>query len=283
MSYYQNETKQNISNSYASFTPVDRSIANFLLSNTERMDFSSKNISKRLYVSEAALSRFSKKCGYKGYRELIYSYEKDLELEIPTEQNALNVGAFTKKIRSSYSSLLNETCSMLDEKQIQRIAALLDEKKRIFVYGQGSSGLVAKEFQLRFMRIGVPAEAITDSQMIQMNAALAEPDQLIIGISLSGCTEEVNNGVRLARKKGASVVYITANAQTPVKPYCNELVVTAYMKHLDTGTKISPQFLPLVILDVLYSYYFANNTYGKVKKYRQTLAAIRGDAGDEMD
>ena len=283
MSYYQNETKQNISNSYASFTPVDRSIANFLLSNTERMDFSSKNISKRLYVSEAALSRFSKKCGYKGYRELIYSYEKDLELEIPTEQNALNVGAFTKKIRSSYSSLLNETCSMLDEKQIQRIAALLDEKKRIFVYGQGSSGLVAKEFQLRFMRIGVPAEAITDSQMIQMNAALAEPDQLIIGISLSGCTEEVNNGVRLARKKGASIVYITANAQTPVKPYCNELVVTAYMKNLDTGTKISPQFLPLVILDVLYSYYFANNTYGKVKKYRQTLAAIRGDAGDEMD
>ncbi len=283
MSYYQNETKQNISNSYASFTPVDRSIANFLLSNTERMDFSSKNISKRLYVSEAALSRFSKKCGYKGYRELIYSYEKDLELEIPTEQNALNVGAFTKKIRSSYSSLLNETCSMLDEKQIQRIAALLDEKKRIFVYGQGSSGLVAKEFQLRFMRIGVPAEAITDSQMIQMNAALAEPDQLIIGISLSGCTEEVNNGVRLARKKGASIVYITANAQTPVKPYCNELVVTAYMKNLDTGTKISPQFLPLVILDVLYSYYFANNTYGKVKKYRQTLAAIRGDAGGDMN
>ncbi len=283
MSYYQNETKQNISNSYESFTPVDKSIANFLLSNTERMDFSSKNIAKRLYVSEAALSRFSKKCGYKGYRELIYSYEKDLELEIPVEQNELNVGAFTKKIRSSYSSLLNETCSMLDEKQIQRIAALLDEKKRIFVYGQGSSGLVAKEFQLRFMRIGVPAEAITDAQMIQMNAALAEPDQLIIGISLSGCTEEVNNGVRLARKKGARVVYITANAQTPVRPFCDELVVTAYMKNLDTGTKISPQFLPLIILDVLYSYYFANDTYGKVKKYRQTLAAIRGENSDEMD
>ncbi len=283
MSYYQNETKQNISNSYESFTPVDKSIANFLLSNTERMDFSSKNIAKRLYVSEAALSRFSKKCGYKGYRELIYSYEKDLELEIPVEQNELNVGAFTKKIRFSYSSLLNETCSMLDEKQIQRIAALLDEKKRIFVYGQGSSGLVAKEFQLRFMRIGVPAEAITDAQMIQMNAALAEPDQLIIGISLSGCTEEVNNGVRLARKKGARVVYITANAQTPVRPFCDELVVTAYMKNLDTGTKISPQFLPLIILDVLYSYYFANDTYGKVKKYRQTLAAIRGENSDEMD
>ena len=78
MIYYQNETKQNMFNSYNNMTPVERSIADFFLSNTEKMDFSSKNISKRLYVSEAALSRFSKKCGYKGYRELIFSYEKDL-------------------------------------------------------------------------------------------------------------------------------------------------------------------------------------------------------------
>lgn len=80
MIYYQNETKQNMFNSYNNMTPVERSIADFFLSNTEKMDFSSKNISKRLYVSEAALSRFSKKCGYKGYRELIFSYEKDLEM-----------------------------------------------------------------------------------------------------------------------------------------------------------------------------------------------------------
>ena len=64
MIYYQNETKQNMFNSYNNMTPVERSIADFFLSNTEKMDFSSKNISKRLYVSEAALSRFSKKCGY---------------------------------------------------------------------------------------------------------------------------------------------------------------------------------------------------------------------------
>ena len=55
MIYYQNETKQNMFNSYNNMTPVERSIADFFLSNTEKMDFSSKNISKRLYVSEAAL------------------------------------------------------------------------------------------------------------------------------------------------------------------------------------------------------------------------------------
>lgn len=108
MVYYENETKQKMSNSYRDMTPVERSIADFFLSNAEKMDFSSKNISKRLYVSEAALSRFAKKCGYKGYRELIFSYEKDLESEVPKENTEQDVSSFTKKIRGSYASLLND-------------------------------------------------------------------------------------------------------------------------------------------------------------------------------
>lgn len=266
-----------MSNSYGDMTPVERSIADFFLSNAEKMDFSSKNISKRLYVSEAALSRFAKKCGYKGYRELIFSYEKDLESEVPKENTEQDVSSFTKKIRGSYASLLNESFNLLKEKQIRKVTAMLDTAKKICVYGMGSSGFVAKEFQLRFMRIGLTVEAFTDSQMMQMNAALADSETLVIGLSLSGRTKEVNHAVRLAKKKGAAVVYLTANEHPEVADCCDELVQTAYMKNLDTGTRISPQITLLVMLDVIYSYYFSSDTYYKVKKYKQTLAAIRGE------
>ena len=277
MVYYENETKQKMSNSYRDMTPVERSIADFFLSNAEKMDFSSKNISKRLYVSEEALSRFAKKCGYKGYRELIFSYEKDLESEVPKENTEQDVSSFTKKIRGSYASLLNESFNLLKEKQIRKVTAMLDTAKKICVYGMGSSGFVAKEFQLRFMRIGLTVEAFTDSQMMQMNAALADSETLVIGLSLSGRTKEVNHAVRLAKKKGAAVVYLTANEHPEVADCCDELVQTAYMKNLDTGTRISPQITLLVMLDVIYSYYFSSDTYYKVKKYKQTLAAIRGE------
>lgn len=277
MVYYENETKQKMSNSYGDMTPVERSIADFFLSNAEKMDFSSKNISKRLYVSEAALSRFAKKCGYKGYRELIFSYEKDLESEVPKENTEQDVSSFTKKIRGSYASLLNESFNLLKEKQLRKVTAMLDTAKKICVYGMGSSGFVAKEFQLRFMRIGLTVEAFTDSQMMQMNAALADSETLVIGLSLSGRTKEVNHAVRLAKKKGAAVVYLTANEHSEVADCCDELVQTAYMKNLDTGTRISPQITLLVMLDVIYSYYFSSDTYYKVKKYKQTLAAIRGE------
>lgn len=286
MIYYQNETKQNMSNSYQDMTPVERSIADFFLSNAEKIDFSSKSISKRLYVSEAALSRFAKKCGYKGYRELIYSYEKDLESEVPKEGESQDVSNFSRKIKSAYANLLNESFNLLNEKQIKKVTDMLNQAKKIRVYGMGSSGFVAKEFQLRFMRIGLVVEAFTDSQMMQMNAALADKDTLVIGISLSGKTREVNHAVRLARQKGASVIYMTANENTEIADCCDELIQTAYMKNLDTGTRISPQLTLLIMLDVIYSYYFSNDTFYKVKKYKQTLAAIRGEkveADEEPD
>ena len=76
---FQNETKQTIEASYKKMTAVERSVADFFIGNKDDMDFSSKNISRVLYVSEATLSRFSQKCGYKGYREFIFSYERDLK------------------------------------------------------------------------------------------------------------------------------------------------------------------------------------------------------------
>lgn len=275
MRYYQNETKQNIENVYDDMTPVERSIANFFLNNTERMDFSSKNVSNRLYVSEAALSRFSKKCGFKGYREFIFSYEKDLDFENINTNKEQDISVFTRKVKGSYTSLLQENINLLKEKQIIRIADMLNQSRKVCVYGIGSSGLAAKEFQSRFMRIGLDVAAVTDSQMMQISASLVEKDVLIIAISLSGETREVTDSIKIAKKKGAPVVFITANKDADIVGICDEVLLTSYVKNLDTGTKISPQFPILVMMDILYSYYFANDTYFKAKTYKETLSAIR--------
>lgn len=277
MIYYQSETKQNIAGIYEDMTPVEHSIADFFLKNTDKMDFSSKTVSKRLYVSEAALSRFAKKCGYKGYREFIFSYEKDLELEGGSAAGEQDVSLFSKRVKRSYEGLLQETFRILHENQLRRIADLMNASRKVCFYGMGSSGLVARECQLRFMRIGLDVEAFVDSQVMQMSAALATEETLVIAISLSGKTKEVNDSIRIAKKRGASTIFITADTDPEVKPFCDEVLQVAYEKNLDTGTKISPQFSILVVMDILYSYYFANGSYFKAKKYRDTLSAIKGN------
>lgn len=273
---FQNETKQNMEQMYENMTQVERSIADFFIQNTEQLDFSSKNLSRLLYVSEATLSRFAKKSGYRGYRELIYSYERDLAYEQAGADQEKDISLFTRKVQKSYQNLLQDSFRMIDENQIRRIAGMLNSSRRVFIYGMGSSGYVAQEFQLRFMRIGLDVDAITDSQMMQMSAALAEEGTLIIAISLSGKSKEVIDSICIAKKRAAKTVFITSNPSPEIAELCDEVLKVASLKNQDTGTKISPQFSILIMIDILYSYYFANDSYFKAQKYKDTLSAIKG-------
>ena len=206
---------------------------------------------------------------------MIFSYEKDLENDVPKENMEPDISSFTKKIKGSYASILQEEFGLLNEKQIQRVVEKLENTRKVYIFGTGSPGLIAKEFQQRFIRIGLPVEVVTDAQLMQMCAALTDEETLVIAISLSGKTKEVNNSVCIAKKKGASVVYITTNEKVEVADYCEELILVAGTKNAEAGNMVSPQFSLLMLLDVLFAYYFANNTYYKVKKYKETMSAVQ--------
>lgn len=277
MNYAIGEVKQKIQKVYDELTPVEKSVANFFLNNTKQMGFFSKDISKLLYVSEATLSRFAKKCDFKGYRELIYVYKNDLA----SSEKEKDISTLSTRVRDIYWKLLEESFELLDEVQMKRIANLVNTCKRVCVYGMGSSGFVAKEFRLRFMRTGLYVEAITDSQMIQMNSALVDEDNLVIAISLSGKTKEILSGIRLAKERNAKVVLMTANKNVKESEYCDEVLYVAMTKNLDGGTMISPQFPMLVMIDVFYTYYFENDSFFKAKKHKETLSALKVTQNDK--
>lgn len=274
---FQNETKQALEEAYQKMTEVEKSIADFFINNKDIREFSSRNVSKMLYVSEATLSRFAQKCGYKGYREFIFNYVKELELEKKSESIEKDISVFTQNVKNAYQNLLQESFKILNENQIRRIASMLNSCNRVLIYGIGNSGYVAEEFQLRFMRIGMDVNAVTDSHMMKISAALAGEDTLVIAVSLSGESKEVLESMKIAEEKGASVICITASPTSSIAKECQEIIQVAAFKNLDTGTRISPQFSILIIIDVLYSYYFANDSYFKSQKYKATLSAIQGN------
>ena len=272
---FRNETKKNIRNCYDEMTAVEKNIAEFFLSNTEKCDLSSKNIAKHLYVSEASLSRFAKKCGYKGYRELIFLYEKDLEYEKSDIPTGKDISYVTKKNYGYYKSIIHDDYELIDEEQIQRVAGLLDTCRRVFICGLGCSGLAAREMQLRLMRAGVDVDVVTDPHIMMMRAALVDSECLVIGISLSGKTKEVLDCLQMAKKSKAKVVLITSHVEPGVEYYCDDILRVAYVKNLDFGMKVSPQLSILIMFDILYAYYMEREASAKIQKYKNTLSALR--------
>lgn len=280
MSSYENETKQRIQNAYKELTQVERSIADFFVKNHEKKDFASKSISKRLYVSEATMTRFAQKCGYKGYREFIYFYEKDLEEESSRKIAEKDIGIFAKQVYENYFALLQENFRLFDEQQIERVAKKLGSSDKVIVFGTGSSGLAAREFEIRFMRLGMNVDAVTDSETMQMKASILEKDTVIMALSLGGETKEVLESMRRAKERGAEVVFITSNPASQGVRYADEIIQVAAMKDGKNKIKISPQFTIMELVDVLYSYYYANDYKAKSENFRKTLSVIQDKNGN---
>ena len=253
---------------YKNFTSVEKNIANFFRNNEEIMDFSAKSISNRLFVSEAALSRFAKKCGYRGYREFIYQYEQNL-----TERNLKIVGN-AGSVLNIYQELLNKTYSLIDQKQIMRICEYMADASRVFVCGKGSSGLAAMEAESRFMRIGVDIDSITDSDIMRFQTVFQNSKSMVIGISVSGMTESILYSLQQAHEKKSKTVLITAHKNGRISSYCDEIVLIPSLKYLNYGNVISPQFPILIFLDIIYSYYVSMDKRRMQVLHTSTLRAL---------
>lgn len=268
MGYYVKSVIPMIESNYDKFTTVEKNIADFFIQNRKKLDFSAKAISERLYVSEASLSRFAKKCGYRGYREFVYQYE---ETFVEKEESVTN---HTRMILNSYQELLNKTYNLMDEAQIARISRYLNRAERVFVCGRGSSGFAAEEMEHRFMRIGVEIDSIKDSDLMRMQAVFQDERSLVFGISVSGETESVLYLLNEASKRGAKTVLLTAKNRGIFDRFCDEVVLFPSLKHLNYGNVISPQFPILIMIDLIYSSYVEQDKFAREILHDNTLRAL---------
>ena len=267
MEYYVKSVVPMIESNYDNFTLVERTIADFFIRNRKRLDFSAKAISELLYVSEASLSRFAKKCGYRD-REFVYQYEETF-----VEKQESMTGN-TRMVLNAYQELLNKTYNLVDETQIARIGRYLNQSNRVFVCGIGSSGLTAEEMEFRFMRIGVDIDSIKDADLMRMQAVFQDRESLVFGISISGEKEDVLYLLNEAHKRGAKTVLLTAKNKGVFEEFCDEIVLLPSLRHLNHGNVISPQFPILVMLDIIYSYYVEQDKFAKEILHDNTLRAL---------
>ncbi len=270
MEYYVKSVVPMIESNYDNLTMVEKTIAEFFIRNRKKMDFSAKCISELLYVSEASLSRFAKKCGYRGYREFVYQYEETF-----VEKKESMTGN-TRMVLNAYQELLNKTYNLVDESQVARIGRYLNQSKRVFVCGRGSSGLTAEEMEFRFMRIGVDIDSIKDADLMRMQAVFQDKESLVFGISISGEKEDVLYLLREAHRRGAKTVLLTAKNKGIFEGFCDEIVLLPSLRHLNHGNVISPQFPVLVMIDIIYSYYVEQDKFAREILHDNTLRALEG-------
>lgn len=235
-------------------TNSEKDVAYYFLKQEFVEDNSIDYFSNHLHVSKATLTRFAKKCGFSGFREFLYKYIDSLKNKDSTNIHK----TLTRKVLLDYQELLNKNYSIINEDQIDRVKHMVENANRVYLYGKGSSVFALQEMKLRFMRLGIIVEVISDEDMFLWNNLLLDDSCLVIGATISGETKVVLDSLKYAKKMGAKSVLMTTRHYENDNIYCDELLLLPSNKFLSHGNKISPQIPILLMTDCLLSYFLDN-------------------------
>ena len=247
---------------FEELTELEQEIARYFLQvDTIVDDLSSQQVTQKLHVSQAALTRFAKKCGFTGYREFVFQYQHQANKQ---DTHSHKHSPLTKRVLRSYSNLREQTQDLIDEVQLERVAQLIDQAERVYFFGTGSSGLIAREMKLRFMRLGVVCEALTDRDGFAWTTSIMDENCLVLGFSLSGTTQSVLDSLLDAKEMGAKTILFTSAPNKNSQAY-TETVLVASHSQSSYIQRISAQLPMLILIDLIYAYFLEINRESKEK------------------
>lgn len=236
-------------------TDMERDIAHYFLSSEARQhSLSSSRVTKLLHVSKAALTRFSQKCGFTGYREFVYHFNEEAKNQQQEEEH----DELTLSVLQRYHHISNVTENFVKDPQLEHVADLIDQADRVYYFGIGSSSLVAREMKLRLMRLGVAGEVVTDQDGFTWTTSILDSSCLVLGFSLSGKTNAITDSLVKAKENGAKTVLVTANPACVHHDF-TEVVPAAPLPSNTYIDRISAVLPLLIVVDLIYTHFLSKN------------------------
>ncbi len=105
----------------------------------------------------------------------------------------------------SITEHINKVTKELNEEDVESLIQVIIASEKVFLYGAGRSGLVAKAFAMRLMHLGTTVYVVGDS----VTPSITDKD-LLITISGSGETTSIVTSGKIAKSSGAKLAVITS-------------------------------------------------------------------------
>ena len=265
-----------------SLTPSARRIADYVLVQPQRVtELSIAELAQQATVGEASIIRFCRALNFKGFQDLKmklaievatpHETEKHmLDTELTADDDAEHIG---RKLQQTINNVLGETLNLLDFSELEAVARALQQQKRIYFFGVGSSGITAEDAKNKLMRIGFDVDALTNNHFMYMKAALLNRDDVAIGISHSGTSKETIKALALAKECGATTVALTHNPLSPLAELSDYVLINGNRQGQLQGDSIGTKITQLFVLDMLYTLLVRDNPqHTRQQKYKTTQA-----------
>lgn len=220
-------------------------------------------LAERAATSKPTVVRFARSVGYEGLVDLKRALAGLARHEgVPFVHRAVREdddapAIVTKVIDNAARALLDyrdHAAAHAFERAIEALAECARAGTRVEFFGVGNSGIVAHDAHLKFLRLGLQCRAASDGHVQLMSATLMGPGDCAVVFSNSGRSRDLIDVARLAHRKGATVILVTASG-TPLTrsvPAHRQIFLPAdHPEAHDVYSPMVSRLLHLVIVDIL--------------------------------
>ena len=244
-----------ITDALPSLNKSETKVANVILSDPDAATQSSiAALAKKASVSEPSVNRFCKRFNASGFPDFKLKLAKSLVSGIRFVNRNVDpnddVASYTPKIIDSTINTLASVRDKISYARVNQVVDKLIQAKRIYFFGLGASGSVARDAEHKFFRFNLPVSSHEDVLMQLMLASTGGAGDVFFIVSHTGRTKEVVEVAEIARKNGSTVIGLTA-PESPLAAMCTLAMDVDVPENTDEYMPMASRIVHLVILDVL--------------------------------
>lgn len=262
---------------------AQKNVGEFLMNEKERLaDYSMQEIADAVFTSKPTLVRIAKKLGFHGWNDFMTAYQEELRYMAMHKSNVDVNQPFGKeesmleiagKIGAVNQESVQETLQLLDRNVLEQAVQLLEQARRICIYGISINYFMGELFQHKMILIGRSVEIIAQAEQRFQAESMTREDCAIL-ISYSGNDKRRNptSIIPNLERHQVPIIGITSLGDNLLRRHaaCTLTISSReklYSKIGSFATEASIMFL----LDTLYACYFARN-YDRNLEYRVALS-----------
>ena len=230
-------------------------VAQVILSDPDAATSSSiASLARKAGVSEPSVNRFCKRFNAAGFPDFKIKLAKSLVSGVRFVNRNVNpddeVSGYTPKIFDSTINNLALVRDSISHGRVNQVVDKLIQARRIYFFGLGASGSVARDAENKFFRFNLPVSFHDDVLMQRMLASTGTTGDVFFIISHTGRTKEVVEVAEIDRNNGSTVIGLTAPG-SPLARISSVTLDVEVPENTDEYMPMTSRIVHLVILDVL--------------------------------
>ena len=245
---------------YKTLTKGEKKIAEFLVKNPKKVILlSALDLGKEIGVSDASVLRFSKTMGFNKFNDFKNYIALELSETSPDDRIVKNWDNFNSKndiankIVNADLENIKEFLLNVDFDQVNEAVEMIDEAKKIYFLGIGSSRAISQVMFWHVKRLGFNAECVNEGGLglYEAFSHIKKGDVVIIFAFPRFLNDEIK-AVKLAKEKKAKIITITSNVFSEISFLSNIVFKISVENNGFFNSYIVPMELCNIILTALF-------------------------------